>query len=81
MRAWQIFKRLGAAGALGASPIAAQAYTFDFGDDRSLSVGYAMRYSYTNADSPNGTASPGHSTDFHLDSGRFLFGASLNKYV
>lgn len=81
MRAWQIFKWLGAAWALGASPIAAQAYTFDFGDDQSLSMGIALRYSYTNADSPNGTADAGHSTDFHLDSGRFQFGASFNKYL
>jgi len=81
MRAWQIFKWLGAAVALGASPIAAQAYTFDFGDDQSLSMGIALRYSYTNADSPNGTADAGHSTDFHLDSGRFQFGASFNKYL
>jgi len=81
MRAWQICKWLVAAGALGAGPIAAQAYTFDFGDDRSLSLGYAMRYSYTNADSFNGTPDPGQSTAFHLDSGRFMFGASFNKYI
>lgn len=62
-----------------AVPLGATAATFDLGDDRSISLGLALRYSYTNADSPNGTANAGHSTDYHLDSGRFLLGASFSK--
>ena len=54
--------------------------TVNFGDDKSVSVGFGMRSSFTSAEdgAPNGTA---RSNDFNLDSARLFFGASLNKNI
>lgn len=54
--------------------------TISFGEDKSVSVGFGMRNSFTSAENaaPNGTS---RSTDFNLDSARLFFGASLNKNI
>jgi hypothetical protein len=74
-------KRLLMAAALAAGSLNAQAgATINFGEDRSLSVGFGMRYSFTSAEdgAPN---NKDRSTDFNLDSARLYFGASLNKNI
>jgi hypothetical protein len=54
--------------------------TINFGEDKSVSVGFGMRESFTSAENaaPNGTD---RSSDFNLDSARLFFGASLNKNI
>ncbi|MDO9316234.1 MAG: porin [Burkholderiaceae bacterium] len=74
-------KKLLLAAAVAASSLNAQAgATINFGEDKSVSVGLGMRYSFTSAEdaAPNGKD---RSTDFNLDSARLYFGASLNKYI
>ncbi len=74
-------KKLLLAAAVAASSLNAQAgATINFGEDKSVSVGMGMRYSFTSAEdaAPNGKD---RSTDFNLDSARLYFGASLNKYI
>lgn len=53
--------------------------TIPIGEDKSVSVGFGMRSSYTSAE--NGAADGGRSSDFNLDSARLFFGASLNKHI
>jgi hypothetical protein len=73
-------KKLAVAVAMVTSSMVAQAATmFEFGEDQSLNLGVALRYSYTNQEDSAGNG--GHSTDFNLDSIRFMLGASLNKTV
>ena len=50
------------------------------GEDKSISVGFGARGSFTSAKdgAPEGSA---RSNDFNLDSARLFFGASLNKNV
>jgi hypothetical protein len=54
--------------------------TISFGEDKSVSVGFGMRTSYTSISdgAPNGTS---RSSDFNLDSIRLYTSASLNKYI
>ena len=80
MRMIKASKKLAVAVAMVISPMAAHAATmFEFGEDQSLNLGVALRYSYTNQEDSAGTG--GHSTDFNLDSLRFILGASFNKIV
>ncbi len=80
MRVLKAGKKLLTAAAVAAGSMGAQASTtFQLGEDVSLTPGYAMRYSYTNRE--DSTANGGHSTDFHLDSGRFMLGASFGKML
>jgi hypothetical protein len=73
-------KKLLTAAAVMVGSMGAQASTtFQLGEDVSLTPGYAMRYSYTNRE--DSSANGGHSTDFHLDSGRFMLGASFGKTI
>lgn len=53
--------------------------TIPFGEDKSLSVGFGMRASYTST----GDAAPdgSRSNDFNLDSARLFLGASLSKNI
>ena len=53
--------------------------TINIGEDKSVSVGFGLRESYTSAE--NGAPDGGRSSDFNLDSGRLFFGASLNKNI
>jgi len=53
--------------------------TVNFGEDKSVSVGFGLRESYTSAE--KGAPDGGRSSDFNLDSGRLFFGASLNKNI
>ena len=54
--------------------------TIAIGEDKSLSVGFGLRESYSSVENgaPNGTS---RSNDFNLDSARLFFGASLNKNI
>lgn len=69
-----------AAVAAGISNPATAGATINMGDDKSVSVGFGLRESFTSAEdaAPNGS---GRSQDFNLDSGRLYFGASLNKNI
>jgi hypothetical protein len=74
-------KQLLAAAVLAAIGLDAQAgATLNIGEDKSVSVGFGMRSSYTSADNgaPDGTS---RSNDFNLDSARLFFGASLSKDI
>jgi hypothetical protein len=68
-----------AAGAMACVDAQAGA-TVNFGEDKSVSVGFGLRESFTSAENgaPNGTS---RSSDFNLDSARLFFGASLNKNI
>ena len=54
--------------------------TIPFGADKAVSVGFGMRASYASVEdgAPDGKS---RSSDFHLDSARLYFGASLNKNI
>lgn len=72
-------------GALGAAcaialPAANAGPTIPFGTDKSISVGFGMRGSYSSVEdaAPDGRS---RSSDFNLDSARLYFGASLNKNI
>lgn len=54
--------------------------TITFGEDKSVSVGFGMRGSYSSVEdaAPNGTS---YSHDFSLDSARIYLSGSLNKYI
>lgn len=54
--------------------------TITFGPDKSVSVGFGMRGSYSSVENgaPNGTS---YSHDFSLDSARIYLSGSLNKYI
>jgi len=63
--------------------VASQAHagaTIPIGEDKSVSVGFGARGSYSSVEdgAPNGTS---RSNDFNLDSARLFFGASLNKNI
>ena len=67
--------------AVAAAPLLAQAgATIPIGEDKSVSVGFGMRGSYSSIEdgAPNGTS---RSNDLNLDSARLYFGASLNKNI
>jgi hypothetical protein len=73
---------LGALAAAGAMPLT-QAHagaTIPMGEDKSVSVGFGMRGSFSSVEdgAPNGSS---RSKDFNLDSARLFFGASLNKTI
>jgi hypothetical protein len=73
---------LGSALACGVGMTALGAHagpTIVFGENKSVSVGAAMRASYTNSEgaAPDGS----HANDFNLDSARLLLGASLSKHI
>ena len=53
--------------------------TIPFGEDKSVSVGFGMRSSFASVE--DGAADGSRSNDFHLDSARLFFGASLNKNI
>ncbi|WP_228893795.1 porin [Pseudoduganella aquatica] len=66
---------------LAAAPMLAQAgATIKVGEDKSVSVGFGMRGSYSSIEdgASNGTS---RSNDLNLDSARLFFGASLNKNI
>lgn len=65
--------------ALSATSHATAGATIPFGDDKSVSVGFGMRGSYTNLE--NGAPDGSHGNDFNLDSARIFLGASLNKNI
>ena len=54
--------------------------TITFGEDKSISVGFGMRGSFSSVENaaPNGTSS---SQDFSLDSARIYLSGSLNKNI
>lgn len=54
--------------------------TINFGDDKSISLGFGMRGSFSSVEdgAPNGTS---RSQDFNLDSARIFISGSLNKYI
>lgn len=54
--------------------------TITFGEDKSVSVGFGMRGSFSSVENgaPNGTS---RSNDFSLDSARIYLSGSLNKYI
>lgn len=54
--------------------------TIDFGDNKSITVGFGMRGSFDSKENgaPNGS---GWSQDFSLDSARLFFSASLNENI
>jgi hypothetical protein len=54
--------------------------TINFGDDKSVSVGFGLRESY-NSVKDGAPGGDGRSNDFSLDSARLFFGASLNKNI
>ncbi|WBS03699.1 porin [Pseudoduganella sp. SL102] len=53
--------------------------TIPFGEDKSVSVGFGMRGSYSSIE--NGAPDGSHSNDFNLDSARIFLGGSLNKNI
>jgi hypothetical protein len=61
-------------------PAANAGATIPFGPDKSISVGFGMRGSYSSVEdaAPDGRS---RSSDFNLDSARLYFGASLNKNI
>lgn len=54
--------------------------TITFGEDKSVSIGFGMRTSYSSVENgaPNGTS---RSQDFNLDSARIYLSGSLNKNI
>eukprot|EP01032_Pedospumella_encystans_P035556 gene35556-40216_t len=68
--------------ALAAAPLmqAHAGATIPIGEDKSVSVGFGMRGSYSSVEdgASNGTS---RSNDLNLDSARLFFGASLNKNI
>ncbi|MFM9835610.1 MAG: hypothetical protein ACKVOA_05865 [Methylophilaceae bacterium] len=54
--------------------------TITFGEDKSVSVGFGTRASFSSVEkgAPNGTS---RSQDFSLDSARIYLSGSLNKYI
>jgi hypothetical protein len=54
--------------------------TITFGEDKSISLGFGMRGSYSSVENgaPNGTS---YSHDFSLDSARIYLSGSLNKHI
>ena len=68
-----------AVGTLACSQASAGA-TIPIGAEKSLTVGFGMRGSYTSAEdaAPNGTS---RSSDFNLDSARIFLGGSLSKNI
>ena len=54
--------------------------TIDMGSDKSVSVGFGMRGSYSSVEdgAPNGTS---RSNDFNLDSARIFLGGSISKNI
>src|SRR5487761_315644 len=62
------------------STISAQAVqTIDFGNDKSVSIGFGMRTSLSSVQ--NGAPDGTNSDSFNVDSARLYLDASLNKYI
>lgn len=81
MRREQSAKKLVLAAAMAACSLNAHAgATVSFGEDKSISVGFGMRFSGSKVEdaAPNGK---NYSSDFNLDSARIFLGGSLNKYI
>jgi hypothetical protein len=76
-RGWLLAAAAGAAAVAAGSAYAGA--TVNFGEDKSVTVGFGLRESYTNAE--QGAPDGGRSSDFNLDSARLFFGASLNKNI
>ena len=79
MRRKQSAKKLALAAAVAACSLNAHAgATVSFGEDKSISVGFGMRFSGSKVEdaAPNGK---NYSSDFNLDSARIFLGGSLNK--
>jgi hypothetical protein len=77
----QSLRKLLAAAAVAACSVDAHAgATVSFGEDKSISVGFGLRFSGSSVEdaAPNGR---GRSSDFNLDSARIYLGGSLNKYI
>ena len=53
--------------------------TISLGEDKSVSVGFGMRSSYSSVEDTS--ASGGRSNDFSLDSSRLYLSGSFNKYI
>lgn len=53
--------------------------TVNFGEDKSISMGFGMRTSYSSVE--NAASDGGRSSDFTLDSARLYMSGSLNKYT
>jgi hypothetical protein len=53
--------------------------TISFGEDKSVSVGFGLRSSFTSAE--GGALDGSRSADFNINSTRLYLGASLNKYI
>ncbi|ADQ83903.1 hypothetical protein [Methylovorus sp. MP688] len=53
--------------------------TINFGDDKSISVGFGMRGSFSSVE--DAAADGGRSQDFKLDSARIYLSGKLNKYI
>ncbi len=81
MRREQSAKKLALAAAVAACSLNAHAgATVSFGEDKSISVGFGLRFSGSKVEdaAPNGK---NYSSDFNLDSARIFLGGSLNKYI
>ncbi|MEI7463908.1 MAG: porin [Burkholderiales bacterium] len=81
MRRDQSAKKLALAAAMAACSLNAHAgATVSFGEDKSISVGFGLRFSGSSVEdaAPN---KKNYSSDFSLDSARIFLGGSLNKYI
>ena len=81
MRRKQSAKGLALAATVAACSLNAHAgATVSFGEDKSISVGFGLRFSGSKVEdaAPNGK---NYSSDFNLDSARIFLGGSLNKYI
>lgn len=62
------------------TPVMSQAAgTITFGEDKYVSVGFAIRSSFSTVE--DAANDGGNSNDFNLDSARLYFAGSLNKYI
>lgn len=81
MRTEQSMKKLALAAAVAACSLNAHAgATVSFGEDKSISVGFGMRFSGSAVEDA-ATNNKNYSSDFSLDSARIFLGGSLNKYI
>jgi hypothetical protein len=81
MRREQSAKKLALAAAVAACSLNAHAgATVSFGEDKSISVGFGLRFSGSAVEdaAPNNKS---YSSDFSLGSARIFLGGSLNKYI
>lgn len=81
MRREQSAKKLALAAAVAACSLNAHAgATVSFGENKSISVGFGLRFSGSAVEdaAPN---NKNYSSDFSLDSARIFLGGSLNRYI